>query len=233
LTPFFVPLYLKKIRAEAISALFFTSLALHLMGAPPAVNIQHIDEAQLENDLEYRFEYVAEFIGFDDDDAAAINAAAGHLAPLIPALVDATYAKLLSYDATARHFVPRQHGYDGPVPNSVESLSLDHAQIQFRKEHLTRYLMQLVGHAYNAKMVSYLDMVGKMHTPKAGSKDIDVPLVQMNALMGLLSDEIISALFELDLEHDTRVRTLRAFNKLLWIQNDLITRHYQENGCPV
>jgi hypothetical protein len=23
------------------------------------------------------------------------------------------------------------------------------------------------------------------------------------------------------------VRTLRAFNKLLWIQNDLITRHYQ------
>ena len=28
----------------------------------------------------------------------------------------------------------------------------------------------------------------------------------------------------------TEVRTVRAFNKLLWLQNDLITRHYQAAG---
>ena len=197
------------------------------------MDMKHIDEVRLEDDLAYRFEYVAEFIGFGDDDAAAIHASAAHLAPKISELVEATYDKLLSYDATARHFVKRQHGYDGPVPESLDSLSTDHSQIQFRKEHLSRYLMQLIGHAYNAKMVSYLDMVGKMHTPKAGNKAIDVPLVQMNALMGLVSDQIVAALLASSLDEETKARTVRAFNKLLWIQNDLITRHYQEKGCPV
>jgi hypothetical protein len=29
------------------------------------------------------------------------------------------------------------------------------------------------------------------------------------------------------------VRTLRAFNKLLWLQNDLINRHYQDGAALV
>ena len=43
---------------------------------------------------------------------------------------------------------------------------MDHEQIQFRKEHLGRYLVGLVTQPYDAKMVGYLDMVGKMHTPE-------------------------------------------------------------------
>ncbi|MBT4867481.1 MAG: hypothetical protein HON53_20445, partial [Planctomycetaceae bacterium] len=30
----------------------------------------------------------------------------------------------------------------------------------------------------------------------------------------------------LDLDDETRFRTLRAFQKLLWLQNDLANRHY-------
>lgn len=189
--------------------------------------MQHIDEPRLERDLDYRYQYLVEFIGFGEGDAAVIHAAVGHLAPLIPSLVDATYEKLLAADATARHFVPRQSGYEGPLPESLEALSAENAQIQFRKEHLQRYLMQLVGHAYDARMIIYLDIVGKIHTPKAGNKEIDVPLVQMNALMGLLSDELTNAIVGFDMETETKFRTIRAFNKLLWIQNDLINRHYQ------
>ena len=189
-----------------------------------------IDEQNLETDTAYRYQFLTEFIGFGDEDVAAIHAAVGHIAPLIPTLVDQTYERLLSYNATARHFIPRQHGYDGAVPDSVESLSANDGQIQFRKEHLRRYLMQLVGHAYNDKMVQYLDMVGKIHTPKAGNQTIDVPLIQMNALMGLLSDMLVETISSLDIDSETKLRTLRAFNKLLWIQNDLITRHYQQNN---
>jgi hypothetical protein len=76
-------------------------------------------------------------------------------------------------------------------------------------------------------MVQYLDMVGKMHTPKAGSKEIDVPLVQMNALIGLLADILTDALSQQPLDGATSLRTIRAFQKLLWIQNDFINRHYQ------
>ena len=195
--------------------------------------MKHIDEASLEQDVKCRYAYVAEFTGFGEDDVKALHAAAGHLAPLIPSIVERTYEKLLAYDATARHFVPRQHGHAGDVPESLEALVADHPQIQFRKEHLSRYLMQLIGHAYNEKMISYLDMAAKIHTPKAGNKDIDVPLVQMNALLGLLSDCLMAAILDLDLDHQTKARTLRAFNKVLWIQNDLISRHYHQTPAGV
>ena len=44
-----------------------------------------------------------------------------------------------------------------------------HPQIAFRKEHLARYLAGLVTRPYDGKMVTYLDMVGKIHTEKAGN----------------------------------------------------------------
>ena len=186
-----------------------------------------IDEPRLETDLGYRFGYVAEFIGFGPDEVAAVHAAAPLLAPLVPALVDAVYAKLHAYDATWRHFLPRQHGYTGDVPATLAALTPDHPQIAFRKQHLGRYLAGLVTKPYDGKMVEYLDMVGKMHTPKAGNPALDVPLVQMNALLGFVADALTATILGLNLPRETEVKTLRAFGKLLWVQNDLITRHYQ------
>ena len=116
----------------------------------------------------------------------------------------------------------------GNISANLEEISHDHPLIQFRKQHLARYLVTLVTKPYDAKMLGYLDMVGKMHTPEAGSKELDVPLVQMNALMGFVSDALTATILSLNLPRETEVATLRAFNKLLWLQNDLITRHYQE-----
>ena len=189
--------------------------------------MKRIDEQRLEEDAAYRVGYVSEFMGFGEEDVAAIHGAASHLAPLVPVLVDVVYEKLFSYDATKRHFVPRQSGYNGPVPENIDALTQDHEMIEFRKAHLARYLVALVTRAYDGKMINYLDMVGKMHTPKAGSAELDVPLVQMNALLGFVSDALISVILGLGLDRETEVCTVRAFNKLLWLQNDLITRHYQ------
>lgn len=186
-----------------------------------------IDEPRLEFDLAYRFEYLAEFMDFGGEDVEAIHGAAPAIAPLVPSLVNAVYEKLHSYDATWRHFVPRQSGYEGAVPRSITEVTPDHEMIRYRKEHLARYLAALVTRPYDGKMVAYLDMVGKIHTPKAGSAEINVPLVQMNALLGFVSDALTSAILGLGLERAVEVRTLRAFNKLLWLQNDFINRHYQ------
>jgi len=194
--------------------------------------VKSIDEGRLETDLGYRFGYLAEFMGFGDGDVAAIHDAAPALAPLVPALVDAVYDKLNSYDATWRHFVPRQHGYDGDVPGSLEALTMDHEQIRFRKHHLGRYLSSLVTRPYDQKMVAYLDMVGKIHTPKAGSSELDVPLVQMNALMGFVADALLATILTVGLDREREIRTVRAFNRLLWLQNDLINRHYQGRRQP-
>ena len=186
-----------------------------------------IEEPRLERDLGYRFQYLAEFMEFGPDDIGAIHAAAPAIAPLVPGLVDAVYIKLHAYTATWRHFLPRQHGYDGPVAATLADLGIDHPQIAFRKQHLGRYLKALVTRPYDGKMVEYLDMVGKIHTPTAGSPEINVPLVQMNALLGFVADALTNAILTLTLDRATEVKTLRAFTKLLWLQNDLITRHYQ------
>ena len=194
--------------------------------------MKHINEARLESDLSYRFEYLSEFMGFSGEDVAAIHAAAAVLAPLVPALVDAVYERLHRYDATWRHFLPRHHGYEGPVPNTLADLTQDHPLIRYRKTHLACYLSALVTKPYDQKTVAYLDRVGKMHTPLAGAAEIGVPLVQMNALLGFVADALTNTILSLGLERGQEVKTLRAFGKLLWLQNDLISRHYQEAAVP-
>jgi hypothetical protein len=188
--------------------------------------MKQIDEARLEADLAYRFEYVSEFMGFGAADIEVIHGAAPLVAPLVPVVVDAVYQKLHSYDATWRHFVPRQHGFEGEVPLDVNTLTLDHPQIAFRKQHLGRYLERLVTAPYDAKMVLYLDTVAKIHTPAAGNPDLNVPLIQMNALLGYAHDVLNAAIMGLDIPLEAKTAAIRAFSKLLWIQNDLIQRHY-------
>jgi hypothetical protein len=188
--------------------------------------MKSIDETRLETDLGYRFSYLAEFMQFEAEDVEAIHGAAGLLGPLVPALVDAVYVKLFNYDATWRHFVPRQFGYDGKLAADVDSLSLTDEVINFRKQHLGRYLTALVTKPYDGKMVQYLNTVGAMHTPAVGNPELNVPLVQMNALLGFVADAIHATIFDLELDREAERRTIRAFSKLLWLQNDLINRHY-------
>ena len=189
--------------------------------------MRHIDEARLENDLGYRFGYLTEFMGFGPDDIKAVLGSAPLLAPVVPALANAVYAKLFEYDATWRHFVPKQSGYDGATPKSLEDLPPDHEMIAFRKHKLTRYLTHLVTGPYDEKMVAYLDFVGRIHTDRGGSSKINVPLIQMNALMGFVADAVNATILGFDISAEQKAAALRAFSKLLWIQNDLITRHYQ------
>jgi len=48
----------------------------------------------------------------------------------------------------------------------------------------------------------------------------------MNALMGFVSDAVIATVMGLSVDLDQRIAIARAFNKLLWIQHDLIQRWY-------
>ncbi|KAG6842682.1 hypothetical protein H0H93_003840, partial [Arthromyces matolae] len=115
--------------------------------------------------------YLRAFVGFTSEDAAALHAAAPYVAPLVPTVLDAVYEKLLSFDITAKAFVPRQTGYDGVVPTKVEDLSQDHPMIKFRKHFLGGYLKKVVTMDYeNDESWEYLDKVGVMHTGVAGFK---------------------------------------------------------------
>lgn len=132
-------------------------------------DLKHISETSL-NELPTRIQYLRDFIEFSAEDAAMLHAAAPVVAPLVPTVVDMVYTKLLSFDITAKAFVPRQTGYEGSaVPTSVEELTADHPQIKFRKDFLKAYLVKLVSMDYaDIKSWEYLDKVGLMHTGEAG-----------------------------------------------------------------
>ncbi len=188
--------------------------------------LKHIDENKLESDLGYRFEYFCDFMGFSKDDIDVILGAKALVAPLVPVLVDAVYDKLFSYDATKRHFMIRQDGFSGALPSNLEALGHSDELIKFRKAHLAKYLEKLVSGPYDGNMLNYLNLVGKIHTPKAGNPELNIPLVQMNVLMGFVSDALISTIQSLEIPQEAKNKAIRAFNKLLWIQSDLISRHY-------
>jgi hypothetical protein len=188
--------------------------------------IEIVDEEMLETKVAYRVGFLTKFMGFGAEDLELLKESAAHLGPLVPGLVDAVYDKLFSFDITKRHFVPRQHGFEGATPPSAEELTLQHEQIAFRKKHLAHYLVKLVTSPFDEKMLEYLDWVGRIHTDKAGNPAIVVPLVQINALFGFVNDALIATLQGLDVPQAKKDQLVRTFTKLLWIQSDLFSRHY-------
>ncbi|KAL7751696.1 hypothetical protein RI367_002695 [Sorochytrium milnesiophthora] len=193
--------------------------------------MQHIERDQLYTDLLYRFTYVANFVDFGDEDKKLIHDAAEHLAPLVPAVVDSVYKKLFSFDITKKVFVDRMEGFHGKQVSDTGSLKLDSEQIRFRKDMLSRYLVKLVTAEYNEPFVKYLDWVALIHIENANKKSsINVEYIHINALMGYVESILLGAISDLPLDATTKKKTLLAFNKLLWIQNDLFTQYYCRDG---
>ncbi|KAI9270658.1 Protoglobin-domain-containing protein [Phascolomyces articulosus] len=189
--------------------------------------MQHIDRNQIYSDSEYRFNYVAGFMDFGADDIKAIESVADKIRPLVPVVVDAVYAKLFTYDITKKHFLPKNEGFEGKTATSLEDLTLEHPQIKFRKDFLSKYLNKLLSGPYDDRMLRYLDWVAKIHTdtPEKKSK-INVEYIHINALMGFVETTLIGGILSLKLPEDQLAAALSAFNKLLWIQNDYFAKYY-------
>jgi hypothetical protein len=98
-------------------------------------NIQHIDALSLE-ELPSRISYLSSFLELTASDGEALLAAKPLVAPLIPAILQAVYTKLLSFDITAQAFVPKNTDFEGETVKNVQELTLEHPQIALRKDFL-------------------------------------------------------------------------------------------------
>lgn len=200
----------------------------------PLKHIMHIEHSSL-NDTTSRVAYLKSFLHFTDDDGAAIQAAGAVIAPLLPAVLDIVYTHLLSYDITAKAFVPPQSGQEGSPSAKISELALDHPNIMLRKDFLKGYLVRMVSNSNwsdESNYWEYLDRLGVVHTGQPGFKhrekrpELRVEYVHMGLLLGFVEDVVVKTVLEADLDADTKQKVIRAFNKLLWIQNDLFARHY-------
>ncbi|KAL5329132.1 hypothetical protein ACEPPN_002642 [Leptodophora sp. 'Broadleaf-Isolate-01'] len=197
--------------------------------------MQHISATSLE-DLPSRISYLSAFLELTPSDGEALLAAKPLVAPLIPAILDAVYTKLLSFDITAKAFVPKNTDYEGELVKNVHELTLEHPQIALRKDFLKNYLVKLVSTTDltpTSPFWVYLNNVGIMHTGQPGFKhrakrpELRVEYIHMGALLGHVVDIVVGAVMSMDvIDNDMKCKVIRALNKVIWIQNDLMARHY-------
>ncbi|KAJ2863211.1 hypothetical protein GGH94_003756 [Coemansia aciculifera] len=198
-----------------------------MMNTEPA----HIDRDRLYTDLQYRFDYVSQFIGFTEADQEYIHKSASVVTGLVPTIVDAVYDKLSNYDATWMHFSQDQDGLQirEPAENrETTPVSMGSEAIKFRKVMLTKYLKKLVTSEWNLSYLKYLDWVGHIHTSTPLKKSsINVEYIHCNALFGYLSSVVTGALSKSEeWDAETRDCIVNAYVKFFWLQNDLFSRYY-------
>ncbi|KAI5292413.1 hypothetical protein KEM52_006376 [Ascosphaera acerosa] len=203
------------------------------------VDPYHIQSESDFQDLQIRMTYDMAFLNFTAEDGDLIHSTKELLAPAVPAIVDDVYVHLLKFDTTAKAFTAPQTAAtekDKNVATTISELSLDHPNIQLRKDFLKGYLVRLVSNtnwAADSSFWSYLDKVGLMHTGNPGFKhrekrpELYVELQHCALLLGWVVDTVIKFIMGLDaVDNEKKTRLLTAFSKLIWLQNDLFLRHY-------
>ena len=199
--------------------------------------MNHISLSSLLN-VSSRLSYTTSFLSFTVADGVAINASKPLLIPLIPKILDLVYTKLLTYDITAAAFVPRQgtSHETGPAPSKAQDLDLNHSHIMRQKDFLKGYLVKILSNGdwtVNSPLWDYMDKVGIAHTGVPGLKhrvhrpDLRVEYMHMALLLGYVEEILVGTVLGMDqLDTPTKKGVLSAWNKVLWIQNDLFARHY-------
>lgn len=174
--------------------------------------LKHIDVGLIGSSPLARFDFLAEFIGFTDDDQLALQESLGVIAPHLPGLLDAIYNHLLSYDDTRRIFL----GDRGAV---------DPTYIELRKEHLTQWALMTTTSEDREQLAIYINSVGLHHTGVEGEPDRVVPPRYLIGLTSFIQTAILKATFAaLPEDPQAALRVGLAWNKMLMIQLEMFLR---------
>ena len=189
-------------------------------------DIQQVNDERIGNELPSKYNFLLSFIEFGPDEIRTIHEISPKLVSLLPEIVDEIYEKMLEFNVIRKHFVVRHYGFKGEVPTNIADVTPTQEQVEFRKQRLINYFTELFLGEFDATTADYMNAVGKMHTTKTGSISIHVPLVEMNIMLGFMSGLFLKKICEIDIEPDLQAKASRALNKLMWIQQSLISEHY-------
>lgn len=191
--------------------------------------VEHIEKSKLDTNVRYRFDYISKFINFTSEDINALNILAAAALPRIPVIVDGVYRKLFQCDVTKNYFVIQNEKFDGSTVTKDE-LSLDSAQMVYRKDMLSGYLKRLLlQREWTDEFLEYLSRVGRMHTNKMGASSIDVDYIHINATLTYIENLLTEVIFSHEKFDDQMRKNISlALNKVFRIQSDLFLMHYLE-----
>ena len=159
--------------------------------------------------------YMAEFVGFTQADADAINESRFIIEKYIPEIVSKFYAQLLRYPPTRKHFLRK----DG---------SLDQEYLQLRMHHLTNFWRRTAYGVFDDNYARYIDYVGRAHTSRGADPNIYIPERYVIGQVGFMTHAISEAITkELhDIDSDWEVRASKAWNLLMMVILEMLSRAY-------
>ncbi|KAI9150112.1 globin-like-protein [Paramyrothecium foliicola] len=190
--------------------------------------MKHVSREDLYTDLEARILYLQSFLDFSSNDIEALITGSKYIKALVPAVVNIVYKKLLQYDITARAFTTRSTSFEGPLD---DKLNEDSPQILHRKMFLRAYLNKLCSDPSKMEFWEYLDKVGMMHVGLGRKHPLHIEYVHLGVCLGFISDIMTEAILShprLPLQRKTAL--VKALNKVIWIQNDLMAKWHIEDG---
>ncbi len=163
------------------------------------------------------FRHMAQFVGFTEQDAAAIEESQLVIEKYIPEIVGKFYDHLLRYPPTRRFFLKS----DG---------SVDQEYLQFRMLHLTNFWRRTASGEYDDEYACFVDKVGLAHTSRGADPKVYIPeryvIGQMGFVQHAISEALRKELHELD--PDLEARAARAWNLLLMVLLEVLARAYSE-----
>ncbi|KAL7910565.1 Protoglobin domain-containing protein [Trichoderma velutinum] len=191
--------------------------------------IKHIQREELYTNLEIRIQYLHSFLDFSSRDIDALISDSKYIKALIPAVVNIVYKKLLQYDITARAFTTRSTSFEGPLDEIPDENS---PQILHRKMFLRAYLNKLCSDPSKMEFWEYLDKVGMMHVGLGRKHPLHIEYVHLGACLGFIQDIMNEAILSHPRLHIQRkIALVKALNKVIWVQNDLMAKWHVKDGA--
>ncbi|RAL07285.1 protoglobin family protein [Aspergillus homomorphus CBS 101889] len=191
-------------------------------------DIRHVDRRELYTDFKKRIAYLKAFLNLVDDDIIVFNKGAKYLKTAIPDLTHRLYSKMLEFDITARALRTRNTACHAHVE---DLFTIDSPHVERRKIFWKWYLTRLCNDPSQMEYWEYLEKVGKMHTGKVLLHPLNIEYVHMNACLRYVEDLLIEWI-SLHPEMTVRFKfaLIRSLNKIMCIQNDLISKCYIPAG---
>jgi nitrite reductase/ring-hydroxylating ferredoxin subunit len=163
------------------------------------------------------FRYMAQFVGFTDEDAQAIRQSGLIVEKHLPAIIGNFYTNLLQYPPTRKIFQKK----DGTV---------DEAYLELRMMHQANFWRRTAGGVYDDDYARFVDYVGRAHTSHGADPRIYIAERYVIGMVGFVQHAIIDAIFkELhEYDEDLEKRSIKAWNKLCMVILEMLARAYGE-----
>ena len=167
------------------------------------------------------FRYISEFLGFSEDDAAAVRKTSLIVEKYLPKMIGDFYTQLLRYPPTRKYFLKK----DGTI---------DQDYLQLRMHHQNNFWRRVALGVYDDEFASFVDYVGRAHTSRGADSRIYIPERYVIGMVGFVQNAISGAL-HLELHKEDpglEARAVSAWNLLAMVLLEMLSRAYGNERQP-